>query len=62
MSRFQCFMFVKVNKGQIKMISSKNGHNLLNCYFNKTIKGPGSCWQSPALSQKHVRTFCHGTH
>ena len=28
---------------------------MLYCHFNKIIKGPGTSFQSPALSQKHVR-------
>ena len=26
-----------------------------HCHFNKIIKGPGTTFQSPPLSQKHVR-------
>ena len=30
--------------------------------FNKIIKGPGTSFQSPALSQNHVRKVCHLAH
>ena len=29
--------------------------------FNKIIEGPGTSFQPPALSQKHVRNVCHIT-
>ena len=33
------------------------------CYrFNKVIKVPGTSFQSPVLSQKHVRNVCHTAH
>ena len=32
------------------------------CYFNKIIKGPGTSFQSPAMSQKYVRNIFHTTH
>ena len=32
------------------------------CHFDKIIKGPGTSFQSPALSQKHVRNVCHTPH
>ena len=28
---------------------------MLFCHFNEIIKGPGTSFQSPAFSQKHVR-------
>ena len=31
----------------------------LSFHFNKIIKGPGTSFKSPALSQKHVRNVCH---
>ena len=34
----------------------------LYCYFNKIIKEPGTSFQSPAFSQKHVRNVCHTAH
>ena len=56
MSRFQCFIFFeKVNKEQLKMVN-------VNYQKWSVKKGPGSSFQSPALSQKHVRNFCHTTH
>ena len=56
MSRFQCLILYKMNKGQLKIAS---GEISLHCHFNKIIKGPGTSLQSPALSQKHIRTVCH---
>ena len=41
------------------MSTIKNGQILLYCCFNKIIKGPGTSFQSPALSQKYVRNACH---
>ena len=40
-------------------VNYKNSQTLLYCHFNKIIKGPGASFQSPALSQKHVRNVCH---
>ena len=40
----------------------KNVQILLYCCFNKIMKGPGTSFQSLALSQKHVRNVCHTTH
>ena len=37
------------------MSTIKNGQILLYFCFNKIIKGSGTSFQSPALSQKHVR-------
>ena len=56
--------FEKVNKGQLKLYMStiKNRQILLYCHFNKIIKGPGTSFQSPALSQKHVINVCHTAH
>ena len=31
---------------------------MLYWHFNKIIKGPGTSFQSPALSQKNVRNVC----
>ena len=28
----------------------------------KIIKGPGTSFQSPALTQKHFRNVCHAAH
>ena len=44
------------------MSTIKNGQILLYCHFNKIIKGPGTSFQSPALSQKHVRKVFHTEH
>ena len=43
------------------MSAIKNGHISLHCHFNKIIKGPGTSFQSPVLSQKH-RNVCHTAH
>ena len=32
------------------------------CQFNKTIKGPGTSFQSPALSQKYEKNILHTAH
>ena len=37
----------------------KNDQISLYCHFNKTIKKPGTSFQSPVSSQKHVRNICH---
>ena len=39
----------------------KNDQISLYCHFNKII-GPENSFQSPALSQKHVRNICHTAH
>ena len=39
------------------MLAIKNGHVSLYCHFNKIIKGSGTNFQSPVLSQKHVRNI-----
>ena len=44
------------------MPTIKNGQISLYCHFNKIIEGPGTSFQSPALSQKHVRNYCHTAH
>ena len=62
MSRFWCFIFFeKLNKKHLKMLMSTiaNGQTLLWCDLNKIIKGSVTSFQSPALSQKHVRNVCH---
>ena len=43
------------------MSTIKNGQTSL-CYVNKTIKEPGTSFQSLALSQNHVRNICHTPH
>ena len=44
------------------MSTIKNGQMLLYCYFNKIMKEPGTSFQSPAVSQKHVRNVCYTAH
>ena len=44
------------------MSTIKNGQILLYCHFNKIIKGPGTSFQSPTLSQKHVRNVFFKIH
>ena len=39
------------------MSTIKNGQISLYCHFNKIIKEPGTNFQSPALTQNHVRNF-----
>ena len=41
------------------MFSIKNAQISLYCNFNKIIKGPRNSFESPALSQKHVRNVCY---
>ena len=43
------------------MSTIKSDQILLYCHFNEIIKGPGTSFQSPAVSQKHVRKACHTT-
>ena len=64
MSRFQCFIFRKSEKGTFKRVKCQLFKKWpdLYCYFNKIIKGPETSFQSPALSQKHVSNVCHTTH
>ena len=35
---------------------------MLYCHFIKITKGPGTGFQSPALSQKYVRNDCYKIH
>ena len=32
------------------------------CHFHKIIKGPGTSFQSPAISQENIRNVCHTAH
>ena len=50
-----------MNLGHLKMVMSttKDDQILLYCYFDKIIKGPGTSFQSPAMSQEYVRNACH---
>ena len=41
------------------MLTIKNCQFSLYCHFNKIIKEPGISFQSPVLSQKHVRNVSH---
>ena len=41
------------------MSSIKNDQISLHSHFDKIIKGPWTSFQSPALSQKHVRNIFH---
>ena len=52
------------DNGQLKwqLSTVKNVQILLCCRFTKIIKEPGTSFQSPALSQKHVRNICHTVH
>ena len=42
-----------------KTLAIRNGQIVLYFCFNRIIKGPGIVFQSPALSQKHVRKVFH---
>ena len=44
------------------MSTIKNGQILLYCHFNKIMKKPGTSFQSPVFSQKHVRNVFHTAH
>ena len=44
------------------MATIENGQIFLYSHFNKIIKNSGTSFQSPALTQKHVRNVCHITH
>ena len=44
------------------MSTIKNGEISLYFYFNKIMNGPGTNFQSPALSQQHIRNVCHTAH
>ena len=44
------------------MPTIKNGQILLYCHFSNIMKGPGTSFQSPALSQKHVGKIFHTVH
>ena len=41
------------------MSAIKNDYIQLYWHFNKIIKGPGTSFKSPALSEKHVTNVCH---
>ena len=63
--KFPVLHFLEMmNKGELKMINTttKIWQISLYCHFNKIIKGPGTSFQSIALSQKHVRNVCYEIH
>ena len=41
------------------MSTIKNEKMSLYCHFNKIIKWPETCFQSPALSQKPLKSLSH---
>ena len=41
------------------MSNNNNDQISLHFYFNKIIKGPGTSFQPPALSQEHAKNVCH---
>ena len=44
------------------MSPMKNDWISQHCHFNKTMKGPGTSFQTSAWSQKYVRNVCHTAH
>ena len=44
------------------MSASKDGQISLYCHINKIIKGPGTSFQSPTLTQTHVGNVCRTAH
>ena len=44
------------------MSTIKDGQILLYFHFSKTIKVPGTSFQSPALAPKHVTNDCDTGH
>ena len=63
--------FEKVNKGQLKICKCQPLKMARSCYiikliyllyFNKIKREPGTSFQSPAFSQKHIRNVCHTAH
>ena len=44
------------------MSITKNDQILLCCHFINIIKGPGTSFQSPAFTEKHIRNVCHTAH
>ena len=53
-----------MNEGHLEIVNVKLkvARSRYNCHFNKIINEPGTSFQSPALSQKHVRIVCHTAH
>ena len=66
MSRFSVPFFENVNKGQLKMVNVNYWKwPDLAIYLTiliKSLKGPGTSFQSIELSKKHVRNVCHTGH
>ena len=57
--------FEKVNEGQLKManVNLKKWPDLTKDLTDlKIMKEPGTSFQSPAFSQKHIRNVCHTAH
>ena len=54
--------FEKVNKGQLKISTIKNAKISLYCHLNIIIKESGTCFQFPALRQKHDRNVSQTAH
>ena len=44
------------------MSTIKTGQILLYCHLNKIMKEPGTSFQSPAFSQKHVENVFDTAH
>ena len=44
------------------MSAIKNGQISLCCHFKKIIRGPGTDFQSPTLSQKYAKNVYHTAH
>ena len=44
------------------MSTIKNGKMLLYRHFSKIIKGPGTSFQAPVLSEKQVKNVCRTAH
>ena len=44
------------------MSTIKMGKILVHYHFNKIIKGPRTSFQSPGMSQKHVKNVCLTAH
>ena len=55
--KFPVFHFLqRVNKEELSQVSTtKNWPSSLSCHFIKIIKGTGTSFQCPAVSQKHAR-------
>ena len=63
--KFLVFHFLeRINKREIKMVNIKylKLADLVILHFIKIVNEPETSFQSPAWSQKHVRTVCYMTH